>query len=160
MRRTDRTLVLALVAALLVTVPAAAEFKAADLVYVPVVAHNEGVEDSFWMTDLVIRNVENAVVDDEGEVIDDRAIDDIAALGDEALRLKAEENPKIEFILSAVVEEILSADDELAVSGARLKSTKTGETWERECQGVFMAIGHVPNTGFLAGQIESGVAGF
>jgi len=36
----------------------------------------------------------------------------------------------------------------------RLKSTKTGEVWERECDGVFMAIGHVPNTQLFEGQLD------
>ena len=43
-------------------------------------------------------------------------------------------------------QEILSPNGELEVSGVRLKNPETGQTWEKECQGVFMAIGHVPNT--------------
>ena len=73
---------------------------------------------------------------------------------------KAEDNPRIEFILNATVEEILSAEDELAVSGVRLENTKTGETWEKECQGVFMAIGHVPNTQLFEGQLEREDTGY
>jgi len=60
---------------------------------------------------------------------------------------RAEQNEKIEFILSAVVEEILQPEGgELAVRGVRLRSTKTDEVWEIPCQGFFAAIGHVPNT--------------
>ena len=59
---------------------------------------------------------------------------------------RAEDNEKIEFITNAAVEEILQPDGELSVRGVRLRNTKTDETWEKECQGVFMAIGHVPNT--------------
>ena len=67
---------------------------------------------------------------------------------------RSRENPKIEFALSAVVEEILSSGEMPAVTGVRLKSTKTGEVWERECDGVFMAIGHVPNTQLFEGQLD------
>lgn len=56
---------------------------------------------------------------------------------------KAEENPKIEFALSKVLDEIVG--DEF-VTGVRLKDTKTGEITEINVDGIFMAIGHVPNT--------------
>ncbi|MFH1570812.1 MAG: thioredoxin-disulfide reductase [Gemmatimonadota bacterium] len=73
---------------------------------------------------------------------------------------KAEENPKIDFVLNAVVDEILSPPGELAVTGVRLKNPRTGQTWVRECQGVFMAIGHVPNTQLFAAQLETDAAGY
>ena len=56
---------------------------------------------------------------------------------------KAEDNPKIEFALSKVLDEIIG--DEF-VTGVRLKDTKTGEITEIKVDGIFMAIGHVPNT--------------
>jgi len=43
--------------------PALASFQASDLIYVPVAAHNEGVEGSLWQTDLYITNVEDVAVD-------------------------------------------------------------------------------------------------
>ncbi len=67
---------------------------------------------------------------------------------------RAQDNDKIEFILPAAVEEILSPDGELAVSGVRLKNPDTGEVWEKECDGVFMAIGHRPNTNLFTDQLE------
>ncbi len=67
---------------------------------------------------------------------------------------RAQDNDKIEFVLPATVEEILSPDGELAVSGVRLKNPDTGEVWEKECEGVFMAIGHRPNTDLFTGQLE------
>lgn len=56
---------------------------------------------------------------------------------------KAKDNPKIEFILNKTIEEILG---DQTVTGARLKDTQTGELNEMKIDGIFMAIGHVPNT--------------
>jgi thioredoxin reductase (NADPH) len=52
-------------------------------------------------------------------------------------------NPKIEVVWNAVVEEILGDD---AVTGVLLKDTQTGQTRDLRTDGVFMAIGHTPNT--------------
>ena len=73
---------------------------------------------------------------------------------------RATDNPKIDFVTPAVVEEILSPDGELAVSGVRLKNPDTGETWERDCGGVFMAIGHVPNTQLFEGLLDMDENGY
>ena len=70
---------------------------------------------------------------------------------------KAEKNPKIEFALSKVITEILG--DEF-VTSVRLKDTKTGEENEIQVDGVFMAIGHTPNTSIFKGQIELDEAGY
>ncbi len=48
---------------LAVAVPAVAEFRASDLLYLPVAAHNEGVEGSLWRTDLTITNVDDVPID-------------------------------------------------------------------------------------------------
>lgn len=63
---------------------------------------------------------------------------------------RARQNSKIEFILDSVVEEILGSDK---VSGVKVKNVKSGEVSELKCDGVFMAIGHKPNTDFLRGQL-------
>ena len=55
-------------------------------------------------------------------------------------------NPKVRVEWNATVIDILG--DEF-VTGVRLKDTKTGEERDLECKGVFMAIGHTPNTAFL-----------
>ncbi len=73
---------------------------------------------------------------------------------------RAEDNDKIEFITNAVVEEILQPDGELSVRGVRLHNTRTDETWEQECQGVFMAIGHVPNTQLFEGLLDMDGQGY
>src|SRR5581483_6435700 len=65
---------------------------------------------------------------------------------------RAFKNKKIDFIWDSVVEEILG-DREKGVTGVRIKNLKTGETWRKECQGVFVAIGHMPNVKLFEGQI-------
>ncbi len=64
---------------------------------------------------------------------------------------KARENPKIEFAFNKVVDEITGGD---FVTGVRLKDTKNGELKEMKIDGVFMAIGHTPNTALFKGQID------
>jgi thioredoxin reductase (NADPH) len=59
-------------------------------------------------------------------------------------------NPKMHFLWSHVVEEVLGEE---AVSGVRLKNLKSGEVYDYPTDGVFVFIGHVPNTGFLGGVV-------
>ncbi|MCX7834040.1 MAG: thioredoxin-disulfide reductase [Ignavibacteria bacterium] len=61
---------------------------------------------------------------------------------------RAKQNPKIKFILNSVVEEIIGKEEgnKKEVTGVRLKNLKTGETFIHNCEGVFIAIGHKPNT--------------
>ena len=66
-------------------------------------------------------------------------------------------NPKIAFTWNSVVEEILGADK---VTGLRLRNTVTDETSELAVGGVFVAIGHDPNTKLFAGQLELDPAGY
>ncbi|MGN1365515.1 thioredoxin-disulfide reductase [Victivallis vadensis] len=56
---------------------------------------------------------------------------------------RARANPKIEFVWSSVVEDILGQE---SVEGIRVKSLKTGATSEIACKGYFAALGHIPNT--------------
>jgi thioredoxin reductase (NADPH) len=60
-------------------------------------------------------------------------------------------NPKIDVTWNAVVEEIVGDD---AVTGVRLRDVRSDETSELGTDGVFMAIGHTPNTSLLEGQLE------
>ncbi len=64
---------------------------------------------------------------------------------------RALEHSKIEVLWNSVVDEILGYDQ---IEGLRLKDTQTGETRELEVGGLFVAIGHTPNTGFLDGQLD------
>jgi len=67
--------------------------------------------------------------------------------------------PNIDVVWNAVVEEILDvAKGE--VTGLRLKNVKTGELFERAVQGVFMAIGHTPNTAAFVGQLDLDAEGY
>lgn len=66
---------------------------------------------------------------------------------------RAFENDKIEFIWDTVVTDIQDPAQQ-TVTGVTLKNVKTNEERAFPCQGVFVAIGHVPNTGFLEGKID------
>ncbi|MDQ3668471.1 MAG: thioredoxin-disulfide reductase [Acidobacteriota bacterium] len=72
---------------------------------------------------------------------------------------KAFRNQKIEFIWDTAVEEILGTPAE-GVSGVRLLNLKTGEKNVFLCSGVFIAIGHKPNTELFKGQIETDEVGY
>ena len=64
---------------------------------------------------------------------------------------KAKKNPKINFIWDSVIEEIYG---EKVVQGVKLKNLKTNEVNDFKTDGVFLAIGHIPNTKFLVGKLE------
>ena len=68
-------------------------------------------------------------------------------------------HPKIEILWNAVVEEILGKDPK-GVTGVRLKNTKTGEFFEEDCDGVFVAIGHLPNTSAFRGPLDTDEKGY
>lgn len=65
---------------------------------------------------------------------------------------RVSENPKIERVLSSVPEEML-ADENGRARALRVRSVATGETRDLDVQGIFVAIGHAPNTAFLAGAL-------
>ncbi|MBV8844209.1 MAG: FAD-dependent oxidoreductase, partial [Bryobacterales bacterium] len=69
-------------------------------------------------------------------------------------------NPKINVIWDSVVEEILGVREPPAVTGVRLRNTRTGRSSELSCDGVFIAIGHTPVTGFVAGQLPLDADGY
>ncbi|MFX3675690.1 MAG: thioredoxin-disulfide reductase [bacterium] len=75
-----------------------------------------------------------------------------------AMQTRAFENEKIEVIWDTEVIEILADDN--GVNAIKVKNNKTGEVSERKTDGLFMGIGHTPNTKFLAGQIDLDDHGF
>ena len=70
---------------------------------------------------------------------------------------RARRNPKIDWALNQVVDEVLGTD---RVTGVRLRNAETGETREMAAGGVFVAIGHTPNTELFDGQLEMDPTGY
>jgi len=72
---------------------------------------------------------------------------------------RAFKNPKVDFIWNAVIEEILG-DVEKGVTGVVLKNTETGETTRKDIDGIFIAIGHTPNTSIFKGKLAMDEVGY
>jgi len=73
---------------------------------------------------------------------------------------RAEKNPKISFIWDTVVEEVYGDPKDGGVKGLKLKNVKKGKTEDFKCDGLFVAIGHEPNTKLFAGQLEMDATGY
>jgi thioredoxin reductase (NADPH) len=67
------------------------------------------------------------------------------------MQQRARENEKIGFVWDSAIDEVLGDGQ---VSGVRLKNLKTGQTSDLETGGVFVAIGHSPNTSIFQAQVE------
>ncbi len=79
-----------------------------------------------------------------------------------ASRIMAERalaNPKIKPVWDTVVEEVLDAKQD-KVTGVKIKNLKSGESSVLDCAGVFVAIGHVPNTQLFQGKIDLEDSGY
>jgi len=72
---------------------------------------------------------------------------------------KAFRNEKIEFIWNTTVDEILGTQEE-GVTGVRLRNLLTGDERIFPCSGVFVAIGHKPNTDLFKGQLDMDEIGY
>ncbi|MBI1961490.1 MAG: thioredoxin-disulfide reductase [Parcubacteria group bacterium] len=70
---------------------------------------------------------------------------------------RARKNPKIKFTWNTEVIEVLG---ENSVTGVRVKNNKTNKESEIACQGLFVAIGHTPNTEIFKGQLELDAKGY
>lgn len=73
------------------------------------------------------------------------------------LQKRAAENPKIKYLLNSVLTEIIGKD---AVQAVRIKNVITGEEREQPIDGVFIFIGHTPNTQLFVGQLEMDANGY
>jgi thioredoxin reductase (NADPH) len=69
-------------------------------------------------------------------------------------------NPKIDIVWDSVVEEVLGVPEPPTVIGVRLRNMRTGAVAERACDGVFIAIGHIPVTEMVAGQLRLDAEGY
>lgn len=74
-----------------------------------------------------------------------------------ALQELVKSKPSVEFLFNSVVEEVVGGDK---VEGVKVKNVQNGEVGIIETEGVFIAIGHQPNTEFLKGQVELGEMGY
>jgi len=73
------------------------------------------------------------------------------------LQEKAQKNPKINFVLESVVEEIIGQN---RVEGLKVKNTKTESVTTIACQGVFISVGIKPDTDFIKNQLHLDETGF
>jgi len=75
---------------------------------------------------------------------------------------KVKANKKISFLLDSVIEEVIgeTKDSKKYVTGAKIKNVKTGEISEVKCDGIFIAIGHEPNTSMFKDYIDLDQNGF
>ncbi|MEG0258246.1 MAG: thioredoxin-disulfide reductase [Lysinibacillus sp.] len=74
------------------------------------------------------------------------------------MQQRAKENEKISWALNKTPLEVL--DNGMHVTGLKVQNNETGEDEIIETDGIFLAIGHTPNTAFLAGQIETDEHGY
>jgi thioredoxin reductase (NADPH) len=76
-----------------------------------------------------------------------------------AMQSRARANPKIAWLLDSVIEKVLGGPGQ-GVTGALVRNVKTDEVKEVPCGGIFMAIGHTPNTALFQGQLEMDEQGY
>jgi thioredoxin reductase (NADPH) len=78
------------------------------------------------------------------------------------MREKAAANPKIAYVWESVIEEVLGKNEngKKLVTGVRLKNVKSGATTDLKVDGVFIGIGHQPNTGLFSGQLDMDAVGY
>lgn len=69
-------------------------------------------------------------------------------------------NPKIQIIWDSVLEEVIGTENPKSVTGSKIKNLKTGAVSEIKAQGIFIAIGHSPNTDLFKNFIEIDKEGY
>jgi len=75
------------------------------------------------------------------------------------MQARANENPKLHFIWDSSIEDILS-EDHGVVTGVKIKHLPTNQTYKKPISGVFIAIGHQPNSELFAGHLDMNEAGY
>ena len=73
---------------------------------------------------------------------------------------RTKRNPKIAFVTNAVIDEILGDLPRPGVTGVRLRDPRDGSTRDYPCQGIFVAIGHEPNSALFKGQLDMNETGY
>lgn len=73
---------------------------------------------------------------------------------------RALSHPKIDVIWNSGIEEMLGDPNEAGLTGVILKDTVTGEVTEKKCDGVFIAIGHIPNSKLVNNQLDLDESGY
>jgi thioredoxin reductase (NADPH) len=75
------------------------------------------------------------------------------------MQQRAFDDPKLEVVWNHTVAEVLG-NDQQGLTAVRLSNTVDSTTREIEASGMFLAIGHTPNTAFLTGQLEMNEKGY
>jgi thioredoxin reductase (NADPH) len=76
------------------------------------------------------------------------------------MQARARANPKISWMLSSAIEEIIGTPGHGGVTGAKVRNLKSGELTLVPVKGVFVAIGHQPNTDLFKGQLDMDENGY
>ncbi|MEO0753802.1 MAG: FAD-dependent oxidoreductase, partial [Pseudomonadota bacterium] len=63
-------------------------------------------------------------------------------------------HPKTEILWNTTLEDVVGTDQPLGVTGARLRNTESGDVFERDAHGIFVAIGHAPATELFRGKVD------
>ena len=73
---------------------------------------------------------------------------------------RALKNPKIDFLWNSIIENMLGHPENGGLTGVTLKNTHTGDISEMDCDGVFLAIGHIPNSDLFYGFLDLDEKGY
>ncbi|MFZ1976557.1 MAG: thioredoxin-disulfide reductase [Bacteroidota bacterium] len=79
-----------------------------------------------------------------------------------AMQERVKKNPKVDFIWDSIIQEILGTKDSAPkkMAGLKLKNLKTGDVTDFHCDGLFLGIGHEPNTHLFKGVLEMDSIGY
>ena len=73
---------------------------------------------------------------------------------------RALKNPKIDVLWNSEIENMLGNPENRGLTGVTLKDTETGVISEMDCNGVFLAIGHIPNSDLFSGLLDLDEKGY